>query len=105
MAFEKGQSGNPGGRPLGPKSTLKVRLIDALAEDFENNGKTAIETVRKENPVKYLEIICAVIPKDVNVKGELDVTHVHLSVSETDSLVAEALGTGEDRALPEPVLN
>jgi hypothetical protein len=101
MAWEKGQSGNPGGKPLGPKNTLKVRLVNALLDDFAESGAEAIQRVRTDNPAKYLELICALVPKDVNVKQEVDVTHRVVSVPETDSFIAEVIGGRADRALPE----
>ena len=41
------QSGNPGGRPKGARNKLGEEFLAELYNDFEVNGKAAIERVRK----------------------------------------------------------
>jgi hypothetical protein len=101
MPFEKGQSGNPGGKPLGPRNTLKVRFINTLLEDFDKHGAEVLAKLRLENPVQYVNAVIAVLPKDVNIKQEVDVTHHAESVSATARRVAEILGSGASGQLPE----
>lgn len=55
------------GRPKGSKSRLQTSFLDALADDFEANGASAIVQARETNPVGYLRVVAQVIPQDVNV--------------------------------------
>lgn len=41
--------------------------MKALASDFEVNGVSAIDTVRREDPAKYLSVIASVLPKDIDI--------------------------------------
>lgn len=71
--FKPGESGNPAGRPKGARARLGEGFLAALADDFEEHGKTAIEDVRKERPQDYLKVIASTLPKELNVGArELD---------------------------------
>ena len=70
MAWTKGQSGNPAGRPLGSKHKLGKEFIAALAADFEQHGAAVIARVREEKPDQYLKVVASVMPKDINVSTD-----------------------------------
>lgn len=65
--FKPGQSGNPAGRTPGSRNKLGEDFINALQADFTENGKQAIETVRKDRPHEYLKVIAGILPKELNV--------------------------------------
>lgn len=70
--FQQGQSGNPSGRPKGSRNKLSEFYLSALAEDFEEHGKSAIKEVRKTDPKAYLQIITVLIGKLPIEKNEPD---------------------------------
>lgn len=67
LAPHRFQPGNPG-RPKGSRNKLGEDFIAALAEDFAQHGKPAIEKVRCEKPDQYLKVIAQVVPKEVHYK-------------------------------------
>lgn len=70
--FEKGQSGNPAGRPKGARHKLAQDFIRVLAEDFVANGKEVIEKLRQDNPAAYAKTISGVLPKIIELEDEED---------------------------------
>lgn len=65
-----------GGRPKGARNKLGEAFIQALADDFEENGIAAIEVVRAEKPDQYLKVIASLLPKEMNlnVNNEIEMT-------------------------------
>jgi len=62
--------GKPGpGRPRGARSRLGEQFIQALADDFEENGQAVIKTVRARSPEIYLKVIKDTLPREVLVRA------------------------------------
>jgi len=61
------KEGNPG-RPKGSRNKLGEAFLEALHEDFQANGKEAIETCRLEKPDAYLKVIASILPKQAEIK-------------------------------------
>jgi hypothetical protein len=70
--FKPGQSGNPGGKPKGARTRLTAAFINALADDFDEHGKQALEDCRKTKPEAYIKAIAALMPREVEHKHILD---------------------------------
>jgi hypothetical protein len=101
--FKPGVAQNPGGKPKEARNTLTLAFIKAISEDFSANGVGAVETLRKEKPDKYLELVATLIPKQVDIDQTVTATHEHRSVSQTAEWVAGILGTGINSASAKPV--
>lgn len=70
--YKPGESGNPGGKPVGSRDRLTKRFLLDLAEDFELHGKKAIQECRETKPDVYVKAIAALCPKEVEVKRPLE---------------------------------
>lgn len=65
--FKPGQSGNPKGRGKGVRNKLGEAFLEALHEDFNENGAAAIIKCREDSPVAYVKVLASILPKDLNV--------------------------------------
>lgn len=70
--FKPGQSGNPGGKPLGARNALTGDFLKRLGEDFNKHGTKVISKARNRDPVGYLKIIAALLPKQMEQTRPLD---------------------------------
>lgn len=70
--FEPGQSGNPGGKPIGARNRLNAAFLNALAEQFEENGKDAIRSVATLAPDVFVRVLAGILPKEVEVSHPID---------------------------------
>jgi hypothetical protein len=68
--FKPGNSG----RPKGSRNKLGEDFIAALHDDFQENGVAAIKAVRCEKPDAYLKVIASIVPKELRVTTENDLT-------------------------------
>lgn len=72
--FKPGQSGNPKGKPKGSRNKLGEDFIAALHDDFQEHGVTAIQSVRLEKPDAYIKVIASILPRELKVTTENDLT-------------------------------
>lgn len=72
MPYKPGVSGNPGGKPVGARNKLTAHFLNALSADFEEHGKTAIRDAREADPLGYVKVIGALMPKQIEATNPLD---------------------------------
>jgi len=80
--FKPGQSGNPSGRPKGARSRLGEQFIQALADDFEENGEAVIKMVRLRDPVAYVKVIKDILPREVTLRAFTTTATIDLTAIE-----------------------
>ena len=103
IPFQPGQSGNPKGRAKGSRNKLGEAFIEALHDDFLENGVAAIQTVRAEKPDQYLKVIASLLPKDVNLTindqyGEMSDDELIDRIRQLDATIAPFLAGRESDA-------
>lgn len=67
--FKKGQSGNPGGKPLHAKNSLTNDFWRFLAADFAKFGNKAIIEMRVNDPAAYIRTVASLMPKDIAIQN------------------------------------
>lgn len=92
--FLPGQSGNPAGRPKGSRNKLGEEFIQKLYADFQEHGEAAIVKVREEKPEHYLKVIAGILPKELKITNESDLTDDQLieRIRQLDSVIRPFLG-------------
>ncbi len=66
--WQKGQSGNPAGRPKGARSQLPELFLSKLYDSFKLKGDAAIERMIEDKPNEYVRVIASLLPKELLVK-------------------------------------
>jgi hypothetical protein len=92
--YKPGQSGNPSGRPKGSRNKLGEEFIQKLYADFQEHGEDAIVKVRTEKPEHYLKVIAGILPKELKITNESDLTDEQLieRIRQLDSVIRPFLG-------------
>ena len=101
MTWQKGQSGNPAGRPKGARNLLSESVLKELISHWEENGRDAIDRTCKEQPAAYLRAVLSLVQKDFAMTVERNETQHKSQVSNKHVLCADLKGARASRHRPE----
>lgn len=74
--FPKGVSGNPAGSTTVHQRLTKKAIRD-IWKDWKLGGPDAIKRCREDHPDVYLRVVVSLLPKDLNVFVNGQITHHH----------------------------
>lgn len=73
--FQKGQQ-KLGGRVKGTRNKLSGAFLEAMLKEFEQFGEKTIRIARIEDPVTWLKIMAAILPKEFEIVAESRLTEI-----------------------------
>ena len=93
-------------KPKGSRNKLGEEFIQKLYADFQEHGEAAIVKVRTEKPDAYLKVIAGILPKELKITNESDLTDEQLieRIRQLDAAIrpflaaegADGAGVGSD---------
>jgi hypothetical protein len=98
--WKPGQSGNPAGRPKGARQKLAEAFLEGMLCAYAKGGAKAIEDVMKDEPAKFLSALVAILPKQVEMDGEVKVrvtSAVDSLISKLNALAQRDVEYGQER--------
>lgn len=101
MPFQKG---NPG-RPKGARQALGDSILEELKRQFAEHGKRILADMAKDDPKAFMDVCVKVLPKEINVSGNVEHSHtVEVAAQRVDEILAAlTVGGGEARDVSEAV--
>jgi hypothetical protein len=83
------------GRPKGSRSKLGEAFIEALHDDFSENGVEAIQKLRAADPGGYVRVVAGLLPKELKIETTSDLTDEQLDARIRQLASALEIGISE----------
>ena len=106
--WKPGQSGNPKGKPKGSRNKLVTAFLDAVYAKWQKKGDAVLDRIIKENPVDFMRIVAALVPRHFKVTDEREnltdeqratrLLGIFRALTESGNLPAEFGRIGQDGA-------
>lgn len=101
----KGGKREGAGRPIGARQKLGESFLTDLAEFWRSNKEVAFQDALKDDPMKFVQMIADLLPKEAKLDVSGTVTHQSEPISELDGLLANAVTARQTRKDTEPLPN
>ncbi len=66
--FERGRSGNPGGRAKGARNRLGEAFLDDVRALWATDGPAVLREARAERPMDFARMVAGLLPKELLVR-------------------------------------
>lgn len=86
-----------GGRKPGSRTRLSEAFLRNVADHWQKNGVEAIRRTFEEKPEVYFKTIASLLPKDVNVSGDVSHQHEHRVISEATQRALDVIAGRSER--------
>ncbi len=93
------------GRPRESRDRVTSAFLRELADDYEAHGKKVIKAAREADPVRYLNIIAALVPKEIEITRSLSGYDDDKLAAVIDVLLAMRRPEDAKEIQPEVLLN
>ena len=65
--FKKGQSGNPGGMPIGTLNKIKTAFLTDVQDAWIQFGASTLSELAATRPDKFCELVAGLLPEEKNI--------------------------------------
>jgi hypothetical protein len=89
------KSGNRYGESPSTRDKLSSAFVEALEKDWAEHGSEVIQQIRRDNPVKYGELIARLVPMDANLSDSEGFSSCN-SMQDIGRKLLQSVGVAED---------